>query len=72
MQEEAWIYAHHLCGPHDLQEPSESALFSGRSQAIWQVEAQRGWQPDLGHTAHLGECELVSSFQNTSIKQTAF
>ena len=45
----------HFCGSHCLQELFESALSSGNTQAIWQVEAQRGREAAFGHTASLGK-----------------
>lgn len=44
-----------FCGSHCLQELFEPALSSGNTQAIWQIEAQRGREAALGHTASLGK-----------------
>lgn len=64
------MHAYHICASHCLQEPFESAPFSGNTRAIRQVGAQRGWEAALGHTARLGKREPVSSFQSISVEQT--
>lgn len=57
-----------FCWPPHLHCPLELAPSSRRTQAFWQVDAQRRLFFALGHTVKLGDCEPTPSFQDISLE----